>query len=167
MPGALTPSPRAGASRVRSAARRRGRSIRGKQKGRMPGPGSNGRSKYLQTCAPAISGQGGHTQTAKVTNALVVGYDLDDATALSLLLAHYNPRCQPEWSEKELLHKVQSIRQKPHYPQGYPAVFGYLLTEETKSHRGEQGHLLTEGAEGATTATRTSRPLPGHQWRGP
>jgi len=34
--------------------------------------------------------------------------------ALDILRREYNPRCQPPWSEKELLHKVTDAVTKPH-----------------------------------------------------
>jgi hypothetical protein len=73
---------------------------------------------FARTCAvqsPAISGQGGHDQTFKVTCALVHGFHLDDDTTYSLLLNEYNPRCVPPWSEKELRHKVESARKQGSY----------------------------------------------------
>ena len=63
---------------------------------------------------PAISGRGGHKTTYAAATALVHGFGLSEAQALSLLLAHYNLRCQPEWSETELRHKIADARSKPH-----------------------------------------------------
>lgn len=69
---------------------------------------------YLDAMPPAISGRGGHKTTYAAATALVHGFGLSDAQALSLLMAHYNPRCQPEWSESELRHKVADACSKPH-----------------------------------------------------
>ena len=68
---------------------------------------------YLDACPPAVSGQGGHPQTLEVTQALVRGFELSDEVALRLLSKHYNPRCEPPWSEKELRHKIESAREHP------------------------------------------------------
>jgi hypothetical protein len=68
---------------------------------------------YLNKCPPAISGQGGHPQTFEVTQALIHGFLLSDETAFRLLMQHYNPRCQPPWSEKEIRHKVEEAIKKP------------------------------------------------------
>ena len=68
---------------------------------------------YLAACPPAVSGQGGHNQTFAVTQALVHGFCLEPQTALRLLRDHYNPRCKPAWSEKELQHKVDSALKHP------------------------------------------------------
>lgn len=75
--------------------------------------------RYLAACDPAISGQGGHNATLHAAHSLVVGYGLDDATALGLLLSEYNPRCVPPWTEKDLLHKLDSARANPQKTVGY------------------------------------------------
>lgn len=62
--------------------------------------------KYISTIEPAISGSGGHNQTFKVACVLILGFGLKDSEALSLL-EEWNQRCQPPWSEKELLHKIE------------------------------------------------------------
>jgi hypothetical protein len=80
---------------------------------------------YMAACPPAISGQGGHNQTFALTQALVNGFCLDPDVALALLREHYNPRCEPPWSEKELQHKVNSATATPpNKPRGW------LLAEE-------------------------------------
>jgi len=61
---------------------------------------------YLATCEPSISGQRGHDKAFKAACKVGPGFDLDPSTVLRLLAEHYNPRCQPPWSEKELDHKV-------------------------------------------------------------
>ena len=68
---------------------------------------------YLDACDPAISGQGGHNQTFKTAQALVNGFCLEPDEALNLLKEHYNPRCEPPWSERELIHKVDSALKNP------------------------------------------------------
>lgn len=42
------------------------------------------------------------------------GFGLDEQTALDLLRSEYNPRCEPPWSDAELLHKVSDAANKPH-----------------------------------------------------
>jgi hypothetical protein len=61
---------------------------------------------YTAKMPPAISGQGGHEATFRVALALVKGFALDTGTALDLL-REYNSRCDPAWSEKELVHKIE------------------------------------------------------------
>jgi hypothetical protein len=63
--------------------------------------------KYLDGCPPAVSGNGGHTQTLKVATAIGPGFDLAPDVAFAMLRDHYNPRCDPPWTEAELRHKVE------------------------------------------------------------
>jgi hypothetical protein len=75
---------------------------------------------YLDKLPPAISGQGGHAATYTAATVLVHGFEIDPERALTLLLDHYNPRCEPPWTEKELRHKVTSAATKPHnQPRGW------------------------------------------------
>lgn len=67
---------------------------------------------YLAKCEPSVSGQGGHDRTFKIACKLVHGFGLKQDEAFRLLEERYNPRCQPPWSEKELLHKVSQAFQK-------------------------------------------------------
>ena len=66
---------------------------------------------FLTTCEPAVSGQGGHAKAFKVVCHLA-RHDLPAEVALSLLLAEWNPRCEPPWSEAELRHKVDEAYRK-------------------------------------------------------
>ncbi|MFH1022111.1 MAG: bifunctional DNA primase/polymerase [Planctomycetota bacterium] len=86
---------------------------------------------YLNAMPPAVSGQGGHNATYAATTALVHGFGISPERALSLLLAHYNPRCQPPWTEKELRHKVDDAATKPHdYPLGWLRDQGDLPADD-------------------------------------
>jgi len=69
---------------------------------------------YLAKIPSAVSGNAGHDQTYAAATALVHGFGLDEKLALYLLLAEYNPRCQPPWTEKELSHKIRDAATKPH-----------------------------------------------------
>ncbi|MCA9111215.1 MAG: hypothetical protein KDA52_14785, partial [Planctomycetaceae bacterium] len=80
---------------------------------------------YLDRLPPAISGNGGHAATYTAATVLVHGFEIDPDRALTLLLDHYNPRCAPPWTEKELHHKVTSAATKPH---NQPR--GWLLNQE-------------------------------------
>jgi hypothetical protein len=85
---------------------------------------------YLASCDAAISGSGGHNATLHAAHALVVGFGLNDADALSLLMNEYNPRCVPPWTERELRHKVESARNNPQKPLGY--LLNERLTNDNK-----------------------------------
>jgi hypothetical protein len=68
----------------------------------------------------AISGQGGHATTYTAAVHMVWGFSLSPDHALRLLMAHYNPRCQPPWTETEMRHKCDDAYNKPHdMPRGW------------------------------------------------
>lgn len=73
---------------------------------------------YLGTLPPAIQGQRGSDTCFKAAVHLVRGFGLPEREALALLEEHYNPRCQPPWSPRELAHKVQSAS-RSQLPHGY------------------------------------------------
>jgi len=62
--------------------------------------------RYLASVPPAISGQHGDVHTFRVCCRLTRGFALDDEQALHVL-AEWNARCQPPWSEAELLDKLR------------------------------------------------------------
>jgi hypothetical protein len=66
---------------------------------------------YLAKCAPAISGQGGHSTTFLVAQRLVRGFSLDEQSALDLLL-EWNQTCQPPWAVRDLRRKVQQAARR-------------------------------------------------------
>ena len=80
---------------------------------------------YLETMEPAVQGQGGHNALLRAASAMTVGFDLDDATALSLLWTHYNPRCSPPWDQtsasdrKDFERKVAEARKTSKERPGY------------------------------------------------
>ncbi len=61
---------------------------------------------YLARCPGAVSGCGGHDQTFETACKIGPGFDLDPEAAFRLLSVHWNPTCEPPWSEAELRHKV-------------------------------------------------------------
>jgi hypothetical protein len=86
---------------------------------------------YLDRMPPAISGSGGHAATYAAATALVHGFGIAPPRALALLVAHYNPRCQPPWSEAELAHKVNDAERKPH-----SRPYGWLRDERKATELG-------------------------------
>ena len=60
----------------------------------------------------AVSGERGIIQTFSVIVGLIHHFGLDDSTVLSLLI-EWNATCIPPWSESDLRHMVQSVRQIP------------------------------------------------------
>lgn len=77
--------------------------------------------RYLAKIPAAISGAGGHQATWYAALVLVRGFALTQDQALDLLLHDFNPRCEPQWSERELRHKVASAFQDA------SAEWGFLI----------------------------------------
>jgi len=59
----------------------------------------------LALLRPAISGQRGHDALFGAA-AAIVALGLDEDAAVALLEQEFNPRCQPPWSRKDIVHKV-------------------------------------------------------------
>ncbi len=81
-------------------------------------------ARYLSAMPPAVLGSRGHDATFTAAHAVGNGFALDESTALALLIAHYNPRCLPPWTEAELRHKVRDALSNPG-----PKGRGYLLNQ--------------------------------------
>jgi hypothetical protein len=100
-------------------------------------------AKYLEKMPPAISGQGGHDRTMEAARVVVYGFDLGPEVGYQILRDHFNPRCQPEWSEKELRHKCSEANTVP-----FDKVRGWLLadtstrasTPRTRAQLSTNGH---------------------------
>lgn len=73
--------------------------------------------RYLASVPPAISGQHGDVHTFRVCCRLTRGFALDDEQALQVL-AEWNTRCQPPWSEAELLDKLRRAARYGREPVG-------------------------------------------------
>lgn len=67
--------------------------------------------KYVSRMPPALAGQGGHNATYYVACVLVIGFALQESEAYAIL-CEYNQRCEPQWSERELRHKIKSAGQQ-------------------------------------------------------
>jgi hypothetical protein len=72
----------------------------------------NRAAAYVAKMPSAISGQGGHDQTFAVACALVLGFGLTVDEAWPIMEV-YNERCEPPWTDKELLHKLTDADKKP------------------------------------------------------
>ncbi len=85
---------------------------------------------YLAKMPESISGEGGHNALLRAATALVIGFRLSEQDALALLNRDFNQRCNPPWSDKELLHKISEAQKN-----ALGSQLGYLL--EPQSDRGE------------------------------
>jgi hypothetical protein len=65
-------------------------------------------SEWLDQKSEAIQGDNG---SGALMSAAWVGprFALEYETAFELLMEEYNPRCDPEWSESEMHHKLQDV----------------------------------------------------------
>ncbi|MFI5299588.1 MAG: bifunctional DNA primase/polymerase [Polyangiales bacterium] len=75
-------------------------------------------TRYLRVLDPSISGSGGHRALWRAALALVKGFGLEADIALELLDNHFNSRCKPRWSDRELRHKVANAAEA-RVPDGY------------------------------------------------
>lgn len=75
--------------------------------------------RYVAAMPEAVSGSNGHNATYAVACALVKGFGLSIDEARPLL-AEYNTRCAPPWSDRELEHKLrQADKTQDPEPRGY------------------------------------------------
>jgi hypothetical protein len=74
---------------------------------------------YVQKMPGAVAGQAGHTATFNAVCHVLVGFDLDADQARTIILDHYNPRCDPPWKEREIDHKIRQAAEKCTRPRGY------------------------------------------------
>jgi hypothetical protein len=82
--------------------------------GREPTPDKTSRSsiierarRYLDRVPGAVSGEAGHNQTFKTACILVLGFNMGRSESY-VLLAEWNKKCNPPWTDKELHHKIES-----------------------------------------------------------
>ena len=68
---------------------------------------------YLGCVEGAISGFQGHNRTMRAAGILVQKFGLTVEQALPLFL-EWNEQCEPPWSERELLHKLQDAERLRH-----------------------------------------------------
>lgn len=88
----------------------------------------------------AVEGQRGSDTTFALAVTLIHGLGLDEDTALDVMLGHWNPRCLPPWSQKELAKKVRDAATRGTPPGGKPRL--WLLDgpeERTRAPRRSSG----------------------------
>lgn len=67
---------------------------------------------YLQKVPGAIAGASGHDWTYHAACVAVIDFDLSIDDALPLL-QEWNEKCEPPWSESDLMHKLESVDKLP------------------------------------------------------
>jgi hypothetical protein len=76
--------------------------------------------RYLAKLPDAISGSGGHAAMfAAACRCWEFGLDDGDAWTAA---KSFSDRCKPQWTEKELLHKLADARKQVDKENGLPAV---------------------------------------------
>ena len=73
--------------------------------------------RYLAALPLAVSGQNGDVTTFRACCRLVRGFLLSDEDALALL-HEWNSRCEPPWTERELVDKIRRARRYGREPLG-------------------------------------------------
>lgn len=73
--------------------------------------------RYIASIPPAVAGSHGDTVTFRVCCRLVRGFDLDDDAAVAVI-AEWNERCDPPWSEHDLREKLHAARRYGREPVG-------------------------------------------------
>jgi DNA primase RepB-like protein len=72
---------------------------------------------YLSHVPAAVAGHHGDLHTFRTCCRIVRGFALDDDDAIAVL-AEWNARCQPPWTERELREKIRSARRNGREPIG-------------------------------------------------
>ena len=72
---------------------------------------------YINAMPESIQGCNGSADALRVCNKLH-DFGLDRDTAKRVFVDHFNPRCKPEWSDKEIDHKLNTAYNKPLKPAG-------------------------------------------------
>jgi hypothetical protein len=110
---------------------------------------------YLAKTPPAISNQGGHDQTMEAARVVAWGFDLGAETAYQILDAHYNPRCQPPWTEKELRHKCQEADTVPF---GKPRGWLLVNRQGNRTANKSSNRQVANPSQQSTLRVRTMAP---------
>lgn len=120
---------------------------------------------YLDAIPPALSGSGGHNAALRAA-CECVRFGLTDGEMLEAM-QHYNTRCQPPWSQKELAHKIDSAKAKAQHG----ARAGHVRAKRTikpitaaelaeLSRQRRRANLVT------VTGVDAEPPLPAGRWLG-
>ena len=103
--------------------------------------------RYLRKCEPSVSGQMGHDRAFSAARAVRLGFNLSEGDSLTAIQQEFNPRCEPPWSERELLHKIRESDTKPYgKPRGYLLNSGSAYDPTARARQ-------WGGSFGATAAT--------------
>lgn len=106
---------------------------------------------YIERMPAAYSGQQGHLACWAVARKLAQDFQFDEATTFRILWQHYNPRCRPPWTEKELRHKARSAVEKARVSNPIADTHWELprehYAEPVRNDDGEVGEPMPEDPE--------------------
>lgn len=68
---------------------------------------------------PSIQGNNGGAALMNAARAVCWGFDLGEDAGCSILIEHFNPRCEPAWSESEIRKKCRDAMSGAKNPRGY------------------------------------------------
>ncbi len=100
---------------------------------------------YVEKMEPSIQGCNGNGKLMAAARAAVHSFDLGVERGTTVLMTHFNSRCQPEWSEKEIRRACESADTKP-----YDKPRGCLLVDRNGSSNGHAHSGLTYSSNGST-----------------
>ncbi len=98
---------------------------------------------YLGTMPESVESDNGSARLMAAARVVVWGFNLGPLVGFEMLKKHFNPRCQPEWSDREILHKAEDANG---VSEKYPHARGHLLGDEVK------------GSDDKTTLDAPNRP---------
>jgi hypothetical protein len=104
--------------------------------------------RYLERIPGAVSGRGGHRQTFYAARVIVYGFDLGPELGFRILKERFNPLCKPEWTDRELWHKVQDADRLP-----YHKPRGWLLNAESGNSLPNRGPGTASASDPTTGQT--------------
>jgi predicted P-loop ATPase len=90
-----------------------------------------------------VAGNAGHTSTFNATAHVMVGFDLNESDTYAVIAEHFNPRCDPPWSERELRHKIASVAKQCQRERGY------LLTAREAIKTSQQASAALQAPDAA------------------
>jgi len=112
---------------------------------------------YIAATPGAIAGQRGHDRSFALACKLVNGFALDEQQAIRWMRL-WNEKCQPKWSEAELLHKVSdAVRADHRLPRGH--LLGPKNTPAETSKQPSESQQPSFKVD-LTMATIRNSPLP-------
>jgi hypothetical protein len=94
---------------------------------------------YLAKCDSAVSMKNGHNDTYWPARVVCWGFDRKEEESFRILWKHFNPRCQPEWTEDELRHKCHDADTLP-----FDKPRGWLL-DKPQEESAPAYHLTDSG----------------------